>query len=116
VVNENLAILLLAAKFGIRVFPHAGGVGLCELVQHLAMADFLAISGNMEDRAIEYVDHLHEHFVSPVRITNGRYVAPTAPGFSSQMHDQSINHYEFPNGRVWRQLIDSSDWRVVRRS
>jgi L-fuconate dehydratase len=105
-VNENLAILLLAAKFGIRVFPHAGGVGLCELVQHLAMADFLAISGNMEDRAIEYVDHLHEHFASPVRIVNGRYVAPTAPGFSSQMHDQSVNDYEFPKGRVWRQLIE----------
>lgn len=102
-VNENLAILLLAAKFGIRVFPHAGGVGLCELVQHLAMADFLAISGTMEDRAIEYVDHLHEHFVSPVRIINGRYVAPTAPGFSSQMHDQSVSDCEFPNGRVWRQ-------------
>jgi L-fuconate dehydratase len=70
------------------------------------MADFLAISGNMEDRAIEYVDHLHEHFVSPVRIVNGRYAAPTAPGFSSQMHDQSVNDYEFPTGRVWRQLID----------
>jgi len=105
-VNENLAILLLAAKFGIRVFPHAGGVGLCELVQHLAMADFLTISGNMEDRAIEYVDHLHEHFVSPVRIVNGRYGAPTAPGFSSQMHDQSVDDYEFPTGRVWRQLIE----------
>jgi len=104
-VNENLAILLLAAKFGIRVFPHAGGVGLCELVQHLAMADFLAISGNMEDRAIEYVDHLHEHFVNPVRIVNGRYQAPTAPGFSSQMHDQSLIDYEFPTGRVWRQPI-----------
>jgi L-fuconate dehydratase len=105
-VNENLAILLLAAKFGIRVFPHAGGVGLCELVQHLAMADFLAISGNMEDRAIEYVDHLHEHFVNPARIVNGRYAAPVAPGFSSQMHDQSLIDYEFPTGRVWRQLID----------
>jgi L-fuconate dehydratase len=105
-VNENLAILLLAAKFGIRVFPHAGGVGLCELVQHLAMADFLAISGNMEDRAIEYVDHLHEHFVNPVRIVNGRYQAPTAPGFSSQMYDQSLIDYEFPTGRVWRQPIE----------
>ena len=105
-VNENLAILLLAAKFGIRVFPHAGGVGLCELVQHLAMADFLAISGNMEDRAIEYVDHLHEHFVNPVRIVNGRYAAPTTPGFSSQMHGQSLIDYEFPTGRVWRQPIE----------
>ena len=73
-VNENLAILLLAHKFGVRVFPHAGGVGLCELVQHLAMADFVAITGQMEDRAIEYVDHLHEHFVDPVRIRAGRYL------------------------------------------
>jgi len=70
------------------------------------MADFLTISGNMEDRAIEYVDHLHEHFVSPVRIVNGRYGAPTAPGFSSQMHDQSVDDYEFPTGRVWRQLTE----------
>ncbi|MBS0590047.1 MAG: L-fuconate dehydratase, partial [Proteobacteria bacterium] len=82
-VNENLAILLLAAKFGVRVFPHAGGVGLCELVQHLAMADFIAISGSMEDRAIEFVDHLHEHFLDPVRIRNGRYLAPSAPGMSA---------------------------------
>jgi L-fuconate dehydratase len=100
-VNENLAILLLAAKFGVRVFPHAGGVGLCELVQHLAMADFVAISGRMEDRAIEYVDHLHEHFVNPVRIRNGRYLAPTAPGFSAQMREQSLSEHLFPEGRVW---------------
>jgi L-fuconate dehydratase len=70
------------------------------------MADFLAISGNMEDRAIEYVDHLHEHFVNPTRIVKGRYAAPVAPGFSSQMHDQSLIDYEFPTGRVWRQLSD----------
>lgn len=100
-VNENLAILLLAAKFGVRVFPHAGGVGLCELVQHLAMADFIAISGSKEDRAIEFVDHLHEHFVDPVRIRNGRYRAPTAPGFSAQMHAQSIDDHLFPSGPVW---------------
>lgn len=100
-VNENLAILLLAAKFGVRVFPHAGGVGLCELVQHLAMADFIAISGAKEDRAIEFVDHLHEHFVDPVRIRNGRYRAPTAPGFSAQMHQESIEEYLFPHGPVW---------------
>src|SRR5579863_7126925 len=100
-VNENLAILLMARKFGIRVFPHAGGVGLCELVQHLAMADFVAISGQMEDRAIEYVDHLHEHFVDPVRIRGGRYLAPTAPGFCAEMRPQSLVHYRFPGGAAW---------------
>jgi L-fuconate dehydratase len=101
-VNENLAILLMAKKFGVRVFPHAGGVGLCELVQHLAMADFVAITGAMEDRAIEFVDHLHEHFVDPVRIRQGRYLAPTAPGFSSQMHPASVQDHLFPHGRAWR--------------
>ena len=101
-VNENLAILLMAAKFGVRVYPHAGGVGLCELVQHLAMADYVAISGSMEDRAIEFVDHLHEHFVDPVRIRKGRYLAPTSPGFSAEMHAQSLRDHAFPNGRAWR--------------
>jgi L-fuconate dehydratase len=101
-VNENLAILLMATKFGVRVYPHAGGVGLCELVQHLAMADFVAISGRMEDRAIEFVDHLHEHFVAPVSIRAGRYLAPTVPGFSAQMHRRSVDEYGFPDGIVWR--------------
>jgi L-fuconate dehydratase len=104
-VNENLAILLMAAKFGVRVFPHAGGVGLCELVQHLAMADFVAISSVMEDRAIEFVDHLHEHFVDPVRIRKGRYLAPTSPGFSAEMHVQSLRDHAFPNGRAWRRAV-----------
>jgi len=101
-VNENLAILLLAAKFGVRVFPHAGGVGLCELVQHLAMADFVAISGKKEDRAIEFVDHLHEHFVDPVVVRDGRYRAPLAPGFSAKMKEASLRDYAFPQGAVWR--------------
>jgi L-fuconate dehydratase len=101
-VNENLAILLLAAKYGVRVFPHAGGVGLCELVQHLAMADFVAITGKKEDRAIEFVDHLHEHFVDPVTIREGRYLAPTRPGFSAEMHARSITEHTFPSGIVWR--------------
>lgn len=101
-VNENLAILLMAAKFGIRVYPHAGGVGLCELVQHLAMADYVAISGSMEDRAIEFVDHLHEHFVAPVAIRAGRYLAPTVAGFSAEMHRQSIQDHVFPGGTAWR--------------
>jgi L-fuconate dehydratase len=101
-VNENLAILLLAEKFGVRVFPHAGGVGLCELVQHLAMADFVAITGKMEDRAIEFVDHLHEHFVAPVRIQGGRYVAPVGAGFSAEMHPESLESFRYPNGAAWR--------------
>ncbi|MGH8145024.1 MAG: enolase C-terminal domain-like protein [Rhodanobacteraceae bacterium] len=100
-VNENLAILLLAAKFGVRVFPHAGGVGLCEMVQHLAMADFVAISGSMEDRAIEYVDHLHQHFVDPVKVRGGRYLAPTAPGFSTEMREASLREYRWPDGPAW---------------
>ena len=103
-VNENLAILLLAAKYGVRVFPHAGGVGLCELVQHLAMADFIAITGKKEDRAIEFVDHLHEHFIDPVTIRDGRYLAPTRPGFSAEMHARSIAEHAFPGGIVWRDL------------
>ncbi|WP_266158146.1 L-fuconate dehydratase [Dyella silvatica] len=106
-VNENLAILLLAAKFGVRVFPHAGGVGLCELVQHLAMADFIAISGKKEDRAIEFVDHLHEHFVHPVTIRHGRYIAPDAAGFSAQMHDRSIAEYSYPDGPAWHESADA---------
>src|SRR5882672_11159192 len=101
-VNEILAILLMARKFGVRVFPHAGGVGLCELVQHLAMADYACISGSMEDRAIEYVDHLHEHFVTPVRVVRGRYLAPSAPGFSAEMFGTSISDFSFPHGKVWQ--------------
>ncbi|GAA1273355.1 mandelate racemase [Planotetraspora silvatica] len=101
-VNENLAILLLAAKFGVPVCPHAGGVGLCELVQHLAMFDYVAVSGSTEGRVIEYVDHLHEHFVDPVVIQGGRYVAPAAPGFGSTMHPESIAEFSYPDGPVWR--------------
>ncbi|MGC5031394.1 enolase C-terminal domain-like protein [Micromonospora sp. DT229] len=100
-VNENLAILLLAAKFGVPVCPHAGGVGLCELVQHLAMFDFVALSGSTQDRAIEYVDHLHEHFVDPVRIRGGRYLAPTAPGMSAQLVPAALADYRYPDGPEW---------------
>lgn len=100
-VNENIAILLLAAKFGIRVVPHAGGVGLCELVQHLAMLDYVAISGSVEDRAIEFVDHLHEHFVDPVRVTAGHYHAPRSPGFSAQMRRESLLDHLYPGGPIW---------------
>ncbi|MFE1171251.1 enolase C-terminal domain-like protein [Streptomyces sp. NPDC058773] len=101
-VNENLAILLLAAKYGVPVCPHAGGVGLCELVQHLAMFDYVAVSGSWEDRVIEYVDHLHDHFSDPVVIDRGRYRAPTAPGFSARMKPASLASHRFPDGPVWR--------------
>jgi L-fuconate dehydratase len=100
-VNENVAILLLAAKFGKPVCPHAGGVGLCELVQHLSMFDYAAVSGRLDDRVIEYVDHLHEHFVDPVVIRDGRYQAPTAPGFSAQIKASSLAEYAFPDGPAW---------------
>jgi L-fuconate dehydratase len=103
-VNENVAILLLAAKFGVPVCPHAGGVGLCEMVQHLAMFDFVAVSATMTDRVLEYVDHLHEHFTDPVRIHAGRYLAPVAPGFSATLRPESLRDYEFPGGSVWQQL------------
>jgi len=94
-VNENVAILLLAAKFGVRVCPHAGGVGLCEGVQHLAMFDFVAVSGTLDGRMIEFVDHLHEHFVTPVDVRGGRYLAPAAPGAGTEMLAASIDEYEF---------------------
>lgn len=100
-VNENLAILLMAAKFGVPVCPHAGGVGLCELVQHLAMADYVAISGELDGRVVEFVDHLHEHFVEPVHLVDGRYAAPTAPGFSARMVADSVHRFRFPDGPEW---------------
>jgi L-fuconate dehydratase len=100
-VNENVAILLLAAKFGVPVCPHAGGVGLCELVQHLAMFDFVAVSGTMDGRVIEYVDHLHEHFVDPVVITGGRYRVPTTPGFSAELTPETLRRFRYPDGPVW---------------
>ncbi|MGI8459641.1 MAG: enolase C-terminal domain-like protein [Propionibacteriaceae bacterium] len=100
-VNENVAILLLAAKFGVPVCPHAGGVGLCEMVQHLSMFDFVAVSGTVEDRAIEYVDHLHEHFVDPVQIRDGHYVAPAAPGLTAEIRPESLAEFSFPDGPAW---------------
>jgi L-fuconate dehydratase len=100
-VNENLAILLLAAKFGVPVCPHAGGVGLCEAVQHLAMFDYVALSGTQEGRVIEFVDHLHEHFAEPAFVRSGRYAAPAGPGAGARMRPESVNAYAFPDGAVW---------------
>lgn len=101
-INENVAVLLLAAKFGIPVCPHAGGVGLCELVQHLAMFDLVAVSGSMTDRSIEYVDHLHEHFAAPVRMRGGRYLPPAEPGSGAEIHEKSRHTYRFPDGAAWQ--------------
>ncbi len=103
-VNENIAILLLAAKFGVPVCPHAGGVGLCELVQHLSMFDYLAVSGSVEDRVIEYVDHLHEHFLDPVVIKDGHYVVPLRPGFGAEMDAETLSDFRFPGGKIWIDL------------
>jgi L-fuconate dehydratase len=100
-VNENISILLLAAKFGIPVAPHAGGVGLCETVQHLAMFDYVAVSGSLEGRMIEFADHLHEHFVTPASVVGGRYRAPTAPGAGAEMLVSSIGEWEYPGGSGW---------------
>jgi L-fuconate dehydratase len=100
-VNENIANLLLAAKFGVPVCPHAGGVGLCEIVQHLAMFDFVAVSGTMDGRMIEWIDHLHEHFVSPAVVTAGRYRAPSAPGSSAELLATSVADFSYPVGTAW---------------
>ncbi len=101
-VNENLAIILMAAKFGVPVCPHAGGVGLCEYVQHLSMFDFIAISGTMDGRIIEYVDHLHEHFVEPVVIRRAHYMPPQLPGYSIEMRPESRATFAYPDGAAWR--------------
>ncbi|MTE22283.1 fuconate dehydratase [Streptomyces sp. TRM43335] len=100
-VNENLAILLLAAEFDVPVCPHAGGVGLCELVRHLSMFDYVALSGTTRDRTIEYVDHLHEHFLDPAVVRDGHYTVPTAPGFSAAMVPESIARHTYPHGAYW---------------
>jgi L-fuconate dehydratase len=100
-VNEVLAVLLLAAAFHVPVCPHAGGVGLCEHVQHLSIFDYVCVSGSLERRVIEYVDHLHEHFVDPCVVTNGCYQLPTRPGYSTAIHTASIEHYRYPAGAAW---------------
>jgi L-fuconate dehydratase len=107
-VNECLAVMLLAAKFGVPVCPHAGGVGLCEYVQHLALFDYIAVSASLENRIVEYVDHLHEHFVDPVVIRGGRYVPPTTPGYSIEMKPESLRAYAFPSGAVWAEHLVAS--------
>ncbi len=104
-VNENLANILMAAKFGIPVCPHAGGVGLCEMVQHMAMFDAVAVTGHHEKRIVEYVDHLHNHFVVPTNVVNGFYLAPTEPGAGAEMFQASIDEYLFPSGTYWKSAV-----------
>lgn len=101
-VNEVLAVLLMAAKFGVPVCPHAGGVGLCEYVQHLAIFDYLCVSASLENRLVEFVDHLHEHFVHPVTMRRGRYMPPQEAGYSITMKDESRRVHQFPDGDAWR--------------
>ena len=101
-VNEILSVYLMARKFDVPVCPHAGGVGLCELVQHLSIFDFVAVSGSLENRVTEYVDHLHEHFVDPCIVTGGHYVLPERPGYSAQMVERSIAEFAYPEGTYWR--------------
>ena len=101
-VNENIANILMAAKYSVPVCPHAGGVGLCEMVQHLAMFDAVAVTGHHSGRIVEFVDHLHEHFVVPTDIQNGSYMAPLQPGAGAEMHQASIDKYQFPSGTYWK--------------
>jgi L-fuconate dehydratase len=108
-VNEVLAVLLLAAKFGVPVCPHAGGVGLCEYAQHISMFDYVALGASFEGRVCEFVDHLHEHFLDPARVVNGRYRAPAAPGYSIEMRPESLAEYAFPGGPVWTELAPLLD-------
>jgi L-fuconate dehydratase len=102
-VNEVLAVMLLAAKYGVPFCPHAGGVGLCEYAQHMSMFDFVAVGASLDNRVCEFVDHLHEHFVDPVRVYQGRYMAPVAPGYSIELRPESLVDYSFPSGAEWRE-------------
>ncbi len=111
-VNEVVAVLLLAEKFGVPVCPHAGGVGLCEYVQHESIFDFIAVSGSLDRRVIEFVDHLHEHFVDPCILRDGHYQVPRAPGTSATMKPESIAAYSFPDGTIWRQMRSSPQRHV----
>ena len=106
-VNELVAVIIMAAKFGVPVCPHAGGVGLCEYVQHLAFFDFICVSGTKEGRVLEYVDHLHENFVDPVTVKGGCYWLPGRPGYSGEMLAESLDRHEYPGGAVWQKIQES---------
>ncbi|MGY0554894.1 L-fuconate dehydratase [Vreelandella sp. 2A-K22] len=101
--NEVILVTLMAAKFGVPICPHGGGVGLCEYTQHISLFDYIAVSGSLEGRVLEYVDHLHEHFIDPVVINRGRYQVPEAPGYSIAMHAESQAQHRFPEGAAWKE-------------
>ncbi len=101
--NEVILVMLMAAKFGVPVCPHGGGVGLCEYTQHLSLFDYIAVSGSLEGRVLEYVDHLHEHFLDPVVIERGRYRVPEAPGYSITMSPDALARHRFPDGAAWQE-------------
>eukprot|EP01104_Vermistella_antarctica_P004715 TRINITY_DN15142_c0_g1_i1.p1 TRINITY_DN15142_c0_g1~~TRINITY_DN15142_c0_g1_i1.p1 ORF type:complete len:575 (+),score=86.43 TRINITY_DN15142_c0_g1_i1:135-1859(+) len=107
-VNECVAVMLLAAKFKVPVCPHAGGVGLCEYIQHLSIFDYIAVSGSLENRIAEFADHLHEHFVDQINVVRGKYMPPTAPGYSITMKEESLRQYDFENGSLWRERRQNS--------
>lgn len=100
--NEVIVVLLMAAKYGVPVCPHAGGVGLCEYVQHVSLFDYICVSASLKDRVLEYVDHLHEHFIDPVVISNARYMPPQSPGYSITMRPEALEQFQFPTGTAWR--------------
>ena len=100
-INEILAVYLMAKKFDVPVCPHAGGVGLCELVQHLSIFDYVAVSGTLENRVTEFVDHLHEHFTDPCIVVDGKYLLPSRPGYSAEVFPSTLEEYSFPNGSYW---------------
>ncbi|XP_021519969.1 mitochondrial enolase superfamily member 1 isoform X2 [Meriones unguiculatus] len=108
-VNENLSVLLMAKKFGIPVCPHAGGVGLCELVQHLIIFDYISVSASLQNRMCEYVGHLHEHFKYPVEIKHASYLPPKDAGYSTEMKEESVKKHQYPNGEVWKKLLIAQD-------
>jgi L-fuconate dehydratase len=99
-------VLLLAAKFGVPVCPHAGGVGLCEYAQHVSIYDHIAFGGSLDTRMCEFVDHLHEHFVDPVRVVGGRYAVPTMPGYSIEIRPESLAEFAFPDGPGWLEAME----------
>jgi len=104
-VNEVISVILMAKKANVVVCPHAGGVGLCEYVQHLAIFDYLSVSCDLKGRMCEYSDHLHEHFKQPAKLNNGSYVAPLAPGYSVEMLEESVRDHIFPTGSIWENLL-----------
>nr|XP_012153601.1 PREDICTED: mitochondrial enolase superfamily member 1-like isoform X2 [Megachile rotundata] len=105
-INEILAVYLMAKKLQVPVCPHAGGVGLCEMVQHLQMWDFISLSASTENRVIEYIDQQHEHFEHPVRVQNACYMPPDQPGYSTKFKDDCVRNYSYPDGEQWRYMYD----------